>query len=90
MALAEIRGESLDLGAGFVKRAGAIDGVAGALEFFFHGKLYGYAAEGFGFAHPASTEAFELLFRRAPGDDETVEPCGHARFNEQRRFDESS
>jgi len=87
LTFAEICGESLNLGAGFVERAGAIDGVAGALEFLFHGKLYGYAAEGFRFAHAASAEAFELLFWCAPGDDEPVEPCGHTGFDEQCGFD---
>ena len=88
MTFEEIHGESLNLGAGFIERAGAIDGVGGALEFFFERKLGGDAAAGFCFAHAASAEAFELLLWRTPGDDEAVEPCGHAGFDEQGGFDE--
>ena len=88
MAFAKIRSEGLDLGAGFIERAGAIDGAGGVLEFFFKRKLSGDAAAGFGFAHAASAEAFELLLWRAPGDDEAVEPYGHAGFDEQGCFDE--
>ena len=88
LAFAEICGESLDLGAGFFECAGAIDGIGRAPELFFHGKLRGDASAGFGFAHAAGTQAFKLLFRRAPGDDETVEFCGHAGFDKQRSFDE--
>ena len=88
MTFAKIRGESLDVDAGFIERAGAIDGVGGALEFFFERKLGGDAVAGFGFAHAAGVEAFELLFRPAPGHNQTVELCGHAGFDEQGCFDE--
>lgn len=85
----EIRSESLNLGAGFFERARAVDGIGGALEFFFEWKLGGDAAASFGFAHAAGAEAFELLLRRAPGNDEAVESCGHAGFDEQGGFDEN-
>ena len=106
MRFEEIHGESLNLGAGFIECAGAIDGVGGALEFFFERpgaidgvggvleffvdrKLSGHAAAGFGFAHTSGAKSFELLLRRAPGDDQAVQPGGHAGFDKQCGFDES-
>jgi hypothetical protein len=87
LALVEICGERLYLGSSFVECTGAIDFVSGVFEFFFDGKLGGEAAASFGFAHAPGAQAFELLFRCAPGDDEAVESFGHASFDEQRGFD---
>jgi len=89
VALVEICSERLDLGAGFCKRARAIDVVGGALAFFFNGKLGGDAAAGVGFAHTARAKASELLLWRAPGDDEAVEPWGHSGLDQQSGFDEN-
>lgn len=88
LALLQICSERLDLGAGLFERAGAVDGVRGVLEFFFNGKLNGDAAAGLGFAHASGAQAFELLLGRAPGNDEAVEPWGHACFDKQSGFDE--
>lgn len=78
----EICSESFDLGASFFECAGTVDRVGGVLEFFPNGKLGSDAAAGFAFAHAAGAQAFELLFRRAPRDNEAIEPCSHAGFDE--------
>jgi len=86
LALVEICGERLYLGSSFVECTGAIDFVSGVFEFFFDGKLGGDAAASFGFAH-ARARRRSSCCRCAPGDDESVESCGHASFDEQRGFD---
>src|SRR5882762_9161141 len=85
---AEFGGESFDLAASFLERAGTVDFLGGQTQFFLDGKLGGNAAAGFGFAEAAREEALELLFRRAPSHHEAVQVFVNAGFDQERGFDE--
>src|SRR5260370_19039152 len=79
-------GESLDLAAGFLKRAGTVDFLGGETQFIPDGKLGGDAAARFTFAQATRNEALELLLRLAPGDDEAIEFFVNAGFDKERGF----
>lgn len=79
----------MDLGAGGVERAGAVDDVGGVTQFFLEGKLSGDAAAGFRLAHVAGEESLELLFGSAEHNHESVEIFCESGFDEKRGFHES-
>jgi len=76
----------LDLAAGFLQRAGAVDFLGGETQFILDGKLGGDAAAGFTFAKVTRDKALELLLRLAPGDDEAIEFFVNAGFDQERGF----
>jgi hypothetical protein len=66
-----------------LERAGAVDSLGGETQLFRDGKLGGDAAASFGFAKATGNEALELLFRLAPGNDQTIEFLVNAGFDQK-------
>jgi len=86
LSATEFGGESLDLEAGLLQRAGAIDFLGGETQFLRSGKLGGDAAASFGFTKAAGNEALELLFRLAPGNHQTIKCFVNAGFDQKSGF----
>jgi len=83
LSATEFAGESLDLEAGLLQRAGAVDFLGGKTQFLRDGKLGGDAAASFGFAKAAGNEALELLLRLAPGNHQTIQIFVNAGFDQK-------
>jgi hypothetical protein len=84
----ELGGESFDLAARFLERAGTVDFLGGETQLFLDRKLGGNAAAGFCFGEAASEEALKLLLRLAPGNYEAIQIFVNAGFDQERGFDE--
>src|SRR5438477_7707511 len=84
----ESGGESLDLLASLLERAGAVDFLCSVTQLFLHRHLRGDAATSFVFTESARGQAFDLLLRAAPGDYEPVELSVHPGLDKQSRFND--
>jgi hypothetical protein len=86
LSAAKLAGESLDLEARLLQRAGAVDFLGGETQLFRNGKLGGDAAASFGFAKVTGNEALELLLRLAPGNYQAIEFFVNAGFDQKSGF----
>src|SRR6266702_2986217 len=82
---AQLGGERCNLSAGFFERARTVDFLGRVAQLFLDGKLGRDAAAGLRLGKAARNQAFELLRRLAPRDDEDIEFVVQAGFDELRR-----